>query len=133
MHCFEMQDWLDIRGSTNVTSTTQNEDGWLDLEGYRDVVVWTEVKEVTSGGGTVQLTFETSPTKDEAEFGSAVPAFTLAAGVTVSVVHRDTAGLPLARWLRWTITSGTTTMTWDAVFRVWIAAAGRSRRQLARS
>jgi|ERR1700722_11958441 len=126
MRCFEMQDWVTIRGASSASQATtiQSEHQWLDLAKYSDVVLWTEIKEATLGSGTVDISFETAPSKDESLFSQAVAPFLATAGtVTASVVHRDTATVPLGRWLRWKITSGAGT-AWDVVFRVWVAAAG---------
>jgi hypothetical protein len=123
MRCFEMQDWLTIRGASLASTATiiQGEHAWLDLSDYRDVVVWTEVK---TASGTPNLSFETCASKDEELFAQAVAPYTPVHGtVKVIVVHRDTASIPLATWLRWKLTQAGGS-NWDVTFRVWIAAAG---------
>jgi len=124
MRCFEMQDWATIRGGSSIVTTTQSEHQWLDLSEYRDVTVWTEIKEATVGSGSVSVSFETCPSKDDALFAVAVTAFSAVPGVTVSVVHRDTASVPLGRWLRWKVTQAGAGQTWDVAFRIWVSAAG---------
>jgi hypothetical protein len=127
MHCFEMQDWVTIRGASVASSTiAESEHQWLDLSDYRDVTLWTEVKAATIGAGAVTITFETCPTKDDSMFAVAGTPFSAATGVTVTVVHRDTATVPLARWLRWKITQSGAGQAWDVVFRVWVSAAGKT-------
>ena len=127
MHCFEMQDWVTIRGATYVATLSQSEPAWVDLAGYRDVVVWTEVKEMsTTSGATLVLSLQTAPTQDETLFTETVAAFSATPGVTATVIHRDTAGVPIARWLRWQLGGqGSITSTSDITFRMWIAAAGK--------
>jgi hypothetical protein len=125
MYCFIMQPWQTIRSSSAVASVTQTENCWLDLTPYQDIVAWLEVKEVSVGGGTnVQMAYQTSPTKDDSLFQAVVTAFNVATGVTTTVMLKDSVtGVPLCRWLRWQLTvTGTPTSTWDATFRIFIAA-----------
>jgi hypothetical protein len=130
MHCFEMQDWLTIRASSTLLTVTQSEHAWLDLSEYRDVVLWTEVKELTiNTGGLVSITFTTCPTQDEELFARAVAPFLATPGVTASVVHTDSAPVALARWLRWQLLSSGATAAWDVTFRVWASAAGKGSRR----
>lgn len=123
MHCFELQPWVTIRGPANVV-ITQGASGWLDLRGYRDIVLWTEVAEVSNvgTGDPATLSYETCPTTDDVLFAAAVAPFLPAPGVQVNVVHRDTAGVPLARWLRWQLAEAPSS-TWDITFRVWVSAS----------
>jgi hypothetical protein len=121
MHGFVLQDWNTIRGAASVATIVQNEDGWLDLTPYQDVLFWVDCKAVT--GTTVQIQFQTSPTKDDSLFTAIVSAQTFVTSgpqVYQSVLSKTT-GVPLARYLRWVITSAATG-TWDATFRVSIAA-----------
>jgi hypothetical protein len=124
MYCYIMQPWKTIRASSVVTSVTQTENCWLDLTPYQDIVAWLEVKEVSVGGGTnVQMAYQTSPTKDDSLFQGVVAAFNVATGVTTTVMLKDSATITLCRWLRWQLTvTGSPSSTWDAVFRIFIAA-----------
>lgn len=131
MHCFDAQPWTTIRTAKAATVVTQSEHLWLDLEEYRDIVLWVEVKEFSAGGGTLTFALETSPSKDDDLFTAIIstPAVITVAAV---VVHHDWATVPLARWLRWKLTvGGTITSTPDITFRYWVAtvpAAGAARR-----
>jgi hypothetical protein len=114
-----------MRGAagTNVT-IAQSEAQWLDLLGFEDVIVWMQCQEVTGSGATVQLNYQTAPTKDEALFVSSA-TINLAASATpvITKVLLSAATQPLARWLRWQLlASGTSTSAWDAMFRVYVAA-----------
>jgi len=125
MFCFPLTTWTTIRGAsgTNV-AIAQSESQWLDLLGFEDIVVWMQCQEVTGSGATIQLNIQSSPTKDEALFVSSATT-NLAASATpvVTKVLLRTATQPLARWLRWQLlASGTSTASWDAVFRIWVAA-----------
>jgi hypothetical protein len=118
MHAFILQEWITIRGG--VTTVTQGEDGWLDLTAYQDLVFWVDCREVT--GTTPQISFQTSPTKDESLFTNVIAAANLAASASpvVSKALLASATVPIARYLRWQIVGPAG--TWDATFRVLIAA-----------
>jgi hypothetical protein len=132
MYCFIMQPWQTIRGNSTITAINQTESWWLDLTPYQDIVAWLEVKEVSVGGGTnVQMAYQTAPTKDDTLFQAVVAAFNVATGVTTTVMLKDSATVSVSRWLRWQLTvTGGPSSTWDAVFRIFIAAnvVGRGRR-----
>jgi hypothetical protein len=136
MNCFLMQDWLTLRGATtSIKSITQSEAGWLDMGAYQDIVVWLDVREITgpTGGTTgLYIDMQTAPVRDEAYFlsmysSSAPFGFQMVintTGPSVGKLTRDSALVPLSRWLRWQITTGGTTPTgiWDVTFRLFIAA-----------
>jgi hypothetical protein len=110
-----------------------------DLAWFQDVVIWLDTKEVTTGGATnVSINFETAPNKETADFvalNGATPVNLSAGTTSVNAYLKDTATNALARWLRWTLlpTGGSLTSTWDATFRIWVAAncVGRSRPPMA--
>lgn len=121
MHAFVLQDWTTIRGTSGAT-IVQGEDGWLDLSAYQDVVFWLDCREVTGASNT--LNYQTSPTRDETLFQNMLAAgITMAAASTpvVSKALLSGAAVPIARYLRWSIT-GTAVTPWDATFRILIAA-----------
>ena len=123
MFCFPLTNWTTMRGAISVTTITQSESQWLDLTGFEDIVTWLEVKNLTPGGGTgVTLQYQTGPTKDEALFAGTAAAFVMTTGVTVTNALMSAASVPLARWLRWQLGSGAATASWDATFRIWVAA-----------
>ena len=62
-----MQDWLTIRSPGTTTTVRQSASDWLDLEGFRDLSMWIQVADVTSGA-EVKLTLETAPMEDESLF-----------------------------------------------------------------
>jgi hypothetical protein len=97
---------------------------WLDLEAFADVVFYLEVREVTPpGAGSVQVSFETSPTRDESLFAP-LATLTPTAGASPTVVKALLASnaVPLARFIRWKLV-GTQGGTWDMTFRA-VASAG---------
>ena len=120
-----LQDWLTLRGAAGNTGITQPEPAWLDLYAYLDVVAWLEVKEFTPSTGVSipAISFQSSPSKDDALFFTMAPVAQFTLGLTTTVMLRDAmpAGCPpLARWFRWNITmSGG--LAWDVTFRVWLA------------
>jgi hypothetical protein len=125
MYCFVMQPWQTICGDMSISTITQTESSWLDLTPYQDVVAWLEVKETSAGGGggSVQVAYQTSPTKDDSLFQAVVAAFDVASGVTTTVMLKDSAMVTLSRWFRWQLTvTGSPVSSWDATFRIFIAA-----------
>jgi hypothetical protein len=117
MHTFILQDWITIRGGTGVTTITQPETSWLDLEPFQDVVFWVDVKESTGGPS---LFLQTSPTLDETFFQSMTNASMVAAAApTLLPAFMMSAAVPLARYVRWLISG---MPTWDATFRIVVAA-----------
>src|ERR1700690_195606 len=101
----------------------------MGFSSFQDIVFWADIREVTNPttGGSVNLVFETSPTKDDGLFTAMqtitgitggglftpLPKVILASGPTV----------PLATWVRWRLHPvGSSTLAWDATFRVLVAA-----------
>lgn len=119
MHTFILQDWTTVRGANN--TVIQSESEWLDLTPYQDVVFWIDVREVV---GTVTLTLQTSPTKDEVFFLTPATGLTqvtpVAAGTLAPRPVLISAATPLARYVRWHLTS--VTATWDVTFRIIVSA-----------
>lgn len=117
MHTFILQDWITTRGNNN--TITQSESEWLDLTQYQDVVVWVDVREMT---GTVTMTLQTAPTKDEAFFAVgtlATPTLTVGTA-TITKVLMSGATVPLSRYVRWQLTSAGA--PYDLTFRVMVSA-----------
>jgi hypothetical protein len=132
MHSFMLTNWVTIRADKTLTTVTQSQSGWLDLFGFQDVIAWADVREANAGGGTnVTMTYQTCPTADEVLFAAATAAFNVTSGsVSVTKMLKETTTVPLGRWLRWRLgVTGSPTGTWDATFRIWIAAnmGARSR------
>jgi hypothetical protein len=123
MHTFTLTDWVTVRGAGASNTVTQSESEWLDLTQYEDVCFWIDVKEVT---GTVTLNVQTSPTKDESFFTNIYTNAALAAGIVNpgstggKVIMATTSGVPVARYVRWQLSSATN--PYDATFRIFISA-----------
>jgi hypothetical protein len=120
-----------MRGQTSGT-TTQGENDWLDLEPYQHVVAWLHVVGLTTGGGTVQIAYQTSVRRDDDLFVNmsgpnvAMP-FTPAMGVTVTTLYKNLLRVPIARWFRWQLTATGTSSTWDIEFLLHVSASGATR------
>jgi hypothetical protein len=117
MHSFILQDWTTIRGG--VATVIQGEADWLDLSSYQDCIFFLDVREAS---GTPTITFQTSPTKDEALFQTMITATLMTASATGAAAIKATltnAIVPVARFVRWQING---TITWDSTFRVIVAA-----------
>ena len=121
MHSYILQDWTTIRGAASV-NVTQGESGWLDLAPYQDVLFWIDVREYTPNPGTpATIVFQTAPIKEDGLFQNMMTPIALNAIPTnPTVVRLTTSGTPLARYLRWQLAGPAS--TWDATFRVLIAA-----------
>jgi hypothetical protein len=83
---------------------------------------------VREASGTPGIVFQTAPTKDEVFFlansgnGITGSATTMTASSSAAVPIKGlmaAASIPVARYVRWSITG---TVTWDATFRVVVAA-----------
>jgi hypothetical protein len=132
MLSLELQGWVTLRMSSSFAQTcTQSEHQWLDLAGFRDVVIWVDIEHISVGGGTLVLNFQTGASKDEALFTTitSVNLATAALGVQALSVHVDTASVPLARWLRWQTVSGSVSTRPDITFRAWASAARAGQSQ----
>ena len=110
-----LQDWVTIRGGSNVPSVTQGADAWADMGDCEDAVFFVDVREVT---GSPKLAYQTSPTTQEGSFLAMMPAFVLSPGVTQTRVFANMAGIPLARYVRWQLSS---ILSADVTFRIWMA------------
>src|SRR5262245_40609036 len=118
----QVTDWTNVLSSNTITVFTQSELLWLDLLGFQDVVAWLEVKELTTGSGAPTISYQTAPSKDDLSFSNITTAVTLSVGLTTTKMLKDSTTLPLARWFRWQLGSGSATGTWGVTFRLWIAA-----------
>lgn len=119
MKSIVLQDWTTVRGS-GTTPVIQTSDLWLDLAAYGDVIFWLDVREVTNpGAGSVTLTYETAPLKDEILFQPMLTVSNVSVGApTISkVLLASNPAVPLARFVRWKLV-GSTAGTWDVTFRV---------------
>ncbi len=126
MFCFPLTTWTTMRGASTVAAITQSEAQWLDLQRFQDIVAWLEVKNITAGRSNEQsmTTYQTAPTKDESLFQPVIAAINYE-GVLLKVSPglMLSASVPNARWLRWVLSAtGAPTSSWDATFRLWIAA-----------
>jgi hypothetical protein len=124
MHGYTLQDWTTIRGAAGALTMTQEENGWLDLTPYQDVVFWVDVK---SALVTATMTLQTSPSKDDALFlplasGVVLPPGGNAAPTVVSalMVTALSPNVPLARWVRWQLVGSSG--PWDVTFRILASA-----------
>jgi len=120
MRTYILQDTITVRGKGS-TTVTQSETDWLDLEPHEDAILWLDVQETTPGaGGTLTLSVQTSPTKDEAFFNAATIYTVNIAGLsgvqTPQKVLLSAATTSLARYLRWQLTSASD--PFDATFRL---------------
>jgi hypothetical protein len=132
MYSYILQDWVTLRGSSTVTVLGQGESEWLDLTGGEDIVIWLDVKEVSPTSGVVTFSYQTAPTKDADLFQGMVTSQSITVpGITATVVLKDSAAVPLAKWLRWQV-QVTSASAWDVTFRILCAvnATGSNRSQL---
>lgn len=119
MHALQLCDWTTIRGSNN--TVTQGEDQWLDLAPFQECVFWIDVREL-SPTGNISLNIQTSPCKDEVYFKNMFPTITAVAqpSPVANKALLDSAPVPLARWVRWQLSS--TAAPWDITMRIWVSA-----------
>jgi hypothetical protein len=118
-HVKLLQEWTTIQTAAGTTETVvQDEAGWLDLVGYDDIVIWSQIRSYSNINA---LNIETSPTKDDGWFTSMQSiALTAGSGPTIYKVIFASASTPLARYVRWKITSAAS--AGNITFRVWLVA-----------
>ena len=118
MHSFVLADWTSAAAPAG-TSFTQDESGWLDLASFQDVVIYLTVSEVSA---SPTIAFETSPCREDALFQPMVSMVMTSAAPQPNVLRAVMLGstVPLARYLRWKITTGGG--AWDATFRALVTA-----------
>jgi hypothetical protein len=121
MYSYLLQDWVTIRGDTTIGVLGQGENDWLDLDGFQEIVAWLDVKEVSFGVGAPTMYYQTSPSKDAIFFVNMGSVALGGPGLTITPMLKETAAVPLARWLRWQIQVASNT-SWDITFRIWCAA-----------
>jgi hypothetical protein len=102
----------------------QSEMDWMSFQPYQDIILWVETRSANAAGAnSVDIQFETSPSRDETLFLPMRPAVALTPGtpVVVPVVLSQIVppDVPLARWVRWRLRiNGTPNADWGATFRV---------------
>jgi hypothetical protein len=120
-HGGKLQGWVTIRGPDSGT-IVQEEDEWLDLWDYDDVVIWCQI---TDQSNVDALVIQTSPVKDEQMFHTlATPLLVPTAGPRTTTVAFASAATPLARYVRWKCT-GRVGSAFSLTFRAWVVASGR--------
>jgi hypothetical protein len=120
-----LQDWISIQGdNTTATLVTQGETDWLDASQLQDLVFWTHCGSFKSGGGTLNISLQTSPFKSESSFAN-MATVSLAAGVQATPVLLATATVPVARWVRWQFSATAPTGLYLATFRILASANAR--------
>lgn len=136
MYGHVLQDWITVRGSIPASGSPdiiQGESAWMGFSSFQDIVIWLDIREITfPAGGAASLTFnfETSPSKDNNMFQVMAASSALTALATPGVytplpkvLLNQNPSVPLATWVRWRLTpGGASTNTWDATFRVLVAA-----------
>jgi hypothetical protein len=136
MRTILLQDWITVQGTSGgggVPSVTQTQGGWLDVSSFAAATFWIDVSQVTnpSSAANVVLTFQTSPTLDEAYFQPVAPPINpLTINTTPQVVQttRSLGLVPLARYLRWKISTSNKDIagTFGATFRIRVALSPES-------
>ncbi len=129
MYGYVLQDWITIRGTSVTNDIIQGERDWMGFSSFQDLVLWLDVREVTS---TVDFHLDTSPSKDEALFQSMLSVTSIAAGTgpyTIPpagglprVLLATNPNIPLATWVRWRLHPTGSSGPWDVTFRVLVTA-----------
>jgi hypothetical protein len=115
------QDWTTLR--SQITQTfVQSHACYLDLSDVDDIVLYLDVR-AQSGSGTMKLSYQTSPSADDASFAVLVPAFTMtvASAPKIDPVMSWNAAVPLSRFLRWSVKASAPSGAIDVVFRITVA------------
>jgi len=130
MHGFVLQDFTTIRGAFG-TTVTQGESGWLDLDGYEDLTVWIDIREVTFATSMTSITvnIQTAPIKDEYLFVNMVTGYSQSSTTPPTtpqiqkVILAQNPTVPLGRFVRWQLVPvAGTAASWDLTFRILVCA-----------
>jgi hypothetical protein len=129
MHVELLQPWVTIQGNAQaVTSVTQDPETWLDLGDCCDVTCWIDVRQVSSlQSGTLTLTIESSPNRDEYTFLPISNPLVVSASsspIMVSSISGAASLSPTARFMRWVVTSTSANSgMWSVTFRIRVSKA----------
>jgi hypothetical protein len=122
MDRYLLQEWTTVQAfEPTILSVTQPSALWLDLGHARDVTFYSESVNNTN---EALLRYETSPTRDAAQFRemASVSAAKFASPRVKTVQLYDNPAVPLARWVRWRLTRESGTGVWGATFRIVVYA-----------
>jgi hypothetical protein len=129
-HSILLQDWTTVRGSTTSTVVSQPVNGYADMTAFRN---WVAYVDVSDASGSPSMALETSPTADNTFFISFDGTlFSPSVGVTTKISRYAGSYLPVARFLRWRISSSSSA-PWSASFRIIVSATYNVRRSNAES
>lgn len=122
MQSFVLQDWITVRGSGTAVFI-QEAKSWLGFSSFQDIVFHLDIRRINLSVPVSGLAwnFQTSPTKDESLFTTMVTTGGAVNAVTVVPVLLASSPVPLATWVRWSLTPGANTF-WDTTFRVMVSA-----------
>ncbi len=120
MQSILLQDWVTLNGPSGGT-IIQGESSWLDVGMFQDLVFWLDCRKTVAS--PLNLSYQTSPRKEDALFASMVAAVDMSAaasgGVVVATpVLAASALVPPGRWARWSITAAA---AWSATFRIYVS------------
>jgi hypothetical protein len=134
MHHFVLQDFTTIRGTSTTLTITQSESSWHDLSHYEDLVAWLDIREITLGNAaSISFNLQTAPIKDEYLFvNMETTPFQATIALTAPKVRVITlaqlalssspVAVPLGKFVRWQLLATGCSSTWDATFRIILAA-----------
>ena len=127
-----LQDWTTVHVTGTAGTVKQSEPTWVDVGDYRDIVLWLETRGVLIPAlQSVQLYYETSPTKDDGLFSTLASQASLAANTRYidKVLEASNPSVPLSKWVRWRLAvTGSPSTEWGATFRIHCSLnANRSR------
>jgi hypothetical protein len=120
---FCLQDWVTITsGNGDIPSLAQGAARWLDIGDYEDLVFFTEVK---SAVGSVVLTYETAPSREDSAFLPLLTTpyllYSTGPGLYTASALSCYLAIPPARYVRWRVSvagEGSAGLT----FRAWVSA-----------
>jgi hypothetical protein len=117
-----LQDWVSISAITQIASQTvfltQSAAKWLDVTAFEDLVFYLDVGSVQAG---TKMSYQGSPSRDDAAFTNLVPLFSVSPGqrVDTALVEYSVASPKYVRWQLHTASGGTGPT--QSTFRVFVA------------
>jgi hypothetical protein len=119
-----LQNWVTVAGNQTVTYVVQDEEQWGDVADCPDVQAWIDVRAVTNSAYPVFVGLYTAPSKDNSLFTQAVPnvpVFPSQSPFAVQTLRGAKFFAPLAKWLRWRVSTPSPNSAWSATFRIRLA------------
>jgi len=114
-----LQDWVTVQGNAQVLTVTQSVDSWLDIPDHEDLIFYLEVKQIANAP---QMFYLTAPTREARSLWMVIAPFAMTLGVRADPALFAYTLVPPARYVTSLVGTTNANLTWNATFRIWLAA-----------